>query len=374
MESHGHVLAVDDNAFNRLVYRKLLEPAGHRVSEVPGGEEALRFIADDPPDVIILDVMMPGANGYEICRRLKGDPQTAHIPVLMVTALQQREDRLQGIVAGANDFLGKPVDQSDLLLRVGNAIHAKHLFDQVQRQYQELRKLEALRDSLAHMIVHDLKAPLQSLVSDLEYFRLDAAPKLTDVELGPVDAVLDRIGWVSEMIDSVLDVNRIEAGQLPLAVRRERLDATIRDAMSSLGSLARRHRIECTSACDEPLAYDVDLIRRVLVNLLVNAIKYTAPASVIRVGVSRDGVWVRTTVEDAGPGIPPEFRARIFDKFSRVGSGQPSRLRSTGLGLAFCKLAVEAHGGRIGVEGNPGGGSTFWFALPADQPQVPAAG
>jgi adenylate cyclase len=151
----GYVLIVDDEEVNRLLLRDPLEALGYEIAEAENGNEALRVITRRRPDVILLDVMMPDLDGFQLCRRLKDDRRTAHIPVLLVTALSERKERLLGMQAGANDFLNKPVDIPDLILRVGNAVHAKSLFDQLQVERQKSEGL--LRNMLPQLIVDRMK-------------------------------------------------------------------------------------------------------------------------------------------------------------------------------------------------------------------------
>ena len=139
--SHGFVLVVDDEEQNRTLLRDPLEARGYEVEEVENGMQALQKIAARPPDVVLLDLMMPKMDGFEVCRRLRKDARTAHIPILIVTALSERKERLMGIEAGANDFLNKPIDIQDVILRVGNAVYAKHLHDQLQAEREKSEQL-----------------------------------------------------------------------------------------------------------------------------------------------------------------------------------------------------------------------------------------
>ena len=136
----GRVLVVDDERFNRLLLHSLLQGAGYQVAVAENGESALQQIGANNPDVILLDVVMPGLDGYTVCRRIKEDPTTSHLPVLIVTALNDREARLQGIGAGASDFLSKPIDHQEVLLRVHNAVYAKRLFDENLSYQRDLEK------------------------------------------------------------------------------------------------------------------------------------------------------------------------------------------------------------------------------------------
>ncbi len=161
----GHVLVVDDEETNRELLRDLLEAQGHQVTEAENGEQALQEVKESPPDVILLDVMMPGLDGFEVCRRLKADLETAPIPVLLVTALKERSDRLTGIEAGANDFISKPVDTQDVIFRVRNAVYTMHLFHEVQENYERVRKLEMEKGELLEKTLHGAVKTLTDILS-----------------------------------------------------------------------------------------------------------------------------------------------------------------------------------------------------------------
>lgn len=161
----GHVLVVEDEEINRELLRDLLEGQGHQVTEAENGEQGLQKVKENPPDVILLDVMMPGIDGFEVCRRLKADPETAPIPVLLVTALTERSDRLTGIEAGANDVISKPVDIEDVILRVRNAVYTMRLFREVQENYKRVRKLEMEKGELLEKTLHGAVKVLTEILS-----------------------------------------------------------------------------------------------------------------------------------------------------------------------------------------------------------------
>jgi PleD family two-component response regulator len=163
----GHVLVVDDDAINRVLLHDVLQSAGFVVEQASDGEAGLASVASNEPDVILLDVMMPKLDGFEVCRRLKQSVATVHIPVIIITALSDRAARLAGIEAGANEFVTKPIDQEEVCLRVRNAVYGKQLFDELQRNYRLLRDMEELRDNLREMIRHD-NAALEGI---LDYAR-----------------------------------------------------------------------------------------------------------------------------------------------------------------------------------------------------------
>jgi signal transduction histidine kinase len=362
-ESPGRVLVVDDEPKNRELLRDLLEVKGYSVVEAEDGVDALGKV-DGDCDVILLDVMMPRMDGLEACRQLKAKPETAHIPVLMVTALAEREQRHKGIDAGANDYLTKPIDRKDVLLRVRNAVHAKRLHDKVHQDLAKLRELETVRDNLTHMIVHDIRSPL--MVAQWAFESVLGQPGALnsdrkDLLLRGATACRQMI----EMVSSMLDVSRMEAGQMPLNRVPCDICDIARAAAESVAVLAQEKTLTvCVTGDSANSAVDRDIMHRIFVNLLGNAIKFSPEGGSIGVTISSAGETMRATVTDQGRGILPEYHKKIFEKFGQVQSRKEGQKYSTGLGLTFCKLAVEAHGGHIGVDSEVGKGSTFWFTIP----------
>lgn len=359
----GTVLVVDDDPTNRELLRDVLEVEGHSVSEAEDGTSALAIAFEGGTDVILLDVMMPAPDGFEVCRRLKADPQTAAIPVLLVTALSDRRARLEGMRAGANDFLPKPIDTVDTVLRVRNAVRLKRLHDLTREQLSRMKELEALRDSLVDMLVHDLKSPLTSIIGFLKLLQGTAADRLSEREKDFVGRALVNSQGMLEMISSMLEVSRLETSQLNLVCREVVVENAVRRALESLGEEQSEVRLEL--AAEVPtLVADEDMLHRVLVNLLDNAFKHLPEEGGLVVVRTRPvGTRLRFEVQDNGRGIPPDGRDKLFQKFGQLGV---AARYSTGLGLAFCRIAVEAHGGSIGVESELGAGATLWFELPTD--------
>jgi two-component system, sensor histidine kinase and response regulator len=372
VESAGLVLVVDDDPVNRELLHDLLEVKGYDIVEAANGTEALAAASDHEPDVILLDVMMPAPDGFEVCRQLKADGKTAAIPVLLVTALTDRDARLQGIRAGANDFLTKPIDTVDTVLRVQNAVHMKRLYDLSEERYRKQLELEETKEGLINMIVHDLKTPLISMTG---YARLmergiqdTGDPNLTS-HLSRVVANGDRM---LEMISSMLDVARMESGDLEL----QQEVASIGDILIEVEEILKpfqREGISFDFSCPVELKGYLDpiIVRRVLCNLGENALR-SLPMSggELCITVSEVNQALVFRVRDTGRGIPPEALERIFDKFGQV----DCRAKHThGLGLTFCKMAVEAHGGQIVVESELGQGTTFTFDIPSRESQQAVA-
>ena len=358
-------MVVDDEEHQRRALTLLLGARGHEAREASNGEQALRVVEEWSPDVLLLDVMMPGMKGFEVCQRIKENPKTASIHVILVTGLTGRKDRLAGIRAGADDFLNKPVDSQEVGLRVRNALIAKNLFDQVQKSYEELRELERLRDRLVHLIIHDLRGPLMGASAYLKLHRADATEALDEGQANDLDEAQVLIQHALEMVSSVLDLSRLESREMPLEAEACHLGDLAKESADCLRALARQGEVRLqVSAADVRVNCDRRLVLRTMVNLMTNAIAFSPEQADVRIVVEDLGEEARVSVIDSGPGIPPEYRVRVFEKFGQVDGREQGDVYSTGLGLAFCKEAVEAHGGRIWVESEVGEGSIFRFTLP----------
>lgn len=363
--ARSRILVVDDNAGNRAILHRRLSRHGYQVVEVENALDALARLGEGGIDLILLDVLLPGMDGLTLCRTIKADPATAPIPVLLVTALHERQDRLAGIAAGANDFLTKPIDGQDLLLRCRNALAAKRQYDRTVAAYRKLQQLEELRDRLTHLIVHDMRSPLSGLTGYLDLFLSRSQGQVDDKLRQLVERAAVQARSLEGHINHVLDVSRLEAGAMPLEPVACDLAELARRAVSALGSAAERIPVRISApSSGVPALCDAELVVRVFQNILSNAIRFSPAGGEVLVRLSIESGRVRAEVLDDGPGIAPEHHPTIFEKFGQVKSAKRSGPATSGLGLTFCKLAVEAHGGRIGVQSQLGQGSLFWFVLP----------
>ena len=378
------ILVADDSDANCELLREQLHSLGFRTVVAHDGPTVLATTLTERPRLVILDVHMPagelevddGATGFEVCRRLKRDPRTASIPVIFITALNDTDDRVSAVEAGGDDFLAKPHNRLLLGARVRSLLKLKAATDALEDSYRRLRELERVRDDLMKMIVHDLKPPLTSILATLEL--------LGDGDMGPLgrrqgDAVADTQRKAEELlslIDDLLEVRRIE--ETSIALNREPIDpAGLLEEM--LRDWALRFRQERTVAAadvaaDTPVfSADRGMLRRVIGNLIQNALIHSGAPIELTLVARPDPNGVRFTVMDTGPGIPPEYHDIIFQKFEQVRAAHTPRVRTSGLGLTFCRLVIEAHGGRIWVQSTEGAGSAFHFILPVAPPEVDGA-
>ncbi|HVF10639.1 MAG TPA: response regulator [Abditibacteriaceae bacterium] len=380
--SAGRILVVDDLPANVRLLAGILKVAGYEVVTATSGPEALGQVESAAPDVVLLDVMMPDMDGFEVCRRIKAQPATALLPVVMVTALQEIADRVTAIEAGADDFLTKPVDDVEVVARVRSLVRIKRQRDSLENAYQDLRRAESMRDSLTAMLVHDLRTPLTAILASLEMLRGGQVGTLDELQREIVEIGTRSSHRLLALVNDLLDVNKMESGKMTLkptpVAPADLIDAALEQTAFLTGDSSVA--ITRTLPPDLPmLQADEDLLRRVLINLLGNAIKFTRGPGAIVITISVvapgdeahqlahgvcGGEALLLSVRDNGIGIPVEDQTRIFEKFGQVESREAGRKMSTGLGLTFCKLAVEAHGGRIWVESVPGQGSTFLFTVP----------
>lgn len=368
------ILVVDDNHRNRDMLSRRLGKQGYDVAVAENGREALEAVRTRPFDMVLLDIMMPEMDGYEVLQQLKSDETLRHIPVIMISALDEVDSVVRCIEMGAEDYLPKPFNPTLLKARIGACLEKKHVRDlahrftcELQENYKRLQELEKQRDDLTHMIVHDLRTPLTSVIAGMQTMEMvgDLNADQQDMASIAISGGETLLG----MINDLLDVEKMESGSMQLDYAVLDADELVAAAASQVASLAGSKNLTLVRQIVPdlpPFSGDENKLRRILVNLLGNAIKFTPAGGTLTVEVrpGETGQCLVFSVSDTGEGIPPEAFERIFEKFGQVESRQGGRMMSTGLGLTFCKLAIEAHGGHIGVESVPGEGSTFSFTIP----------
>ena len=371
-DERGLLLVVDDNETNRDVLSKRLEMQGYTIETAPDGARALEMVGARVFDLVLLDIMMPDMDGYEVLRRLKEAENTHDLPVIMISAIGELDSVVRCIELGAEDYLPKPFNATLLKARIGACLEKKRgrdrehkLFEQLQENYRKLQEAEKMRDDLANMIVHDLRTPLSSLMAGLQ--TIEMLGPLSSEQSECCDIALRGGQALLGMINDLLDIGKLESGASDLEIATIEAPILIRNSCEQVQSEAASRDIALQQdyAPDLPsFGGDEDKLRRTLVNLLGNAIKFSSADSVVVIGAKSDENELILWVRDEGEGIPRDAFARIFEKFGQVENRRAGRAMSTGLGLALCKMVVEAHRGRIWVESELGRGSTFYVALP----------
>ncbi|KAB2642792.1 MAG: hybrid sensor histidine kinase/response regulator [Verrucomicrobia bacterium] len=367
----ANIMIVDDEPENLNVLEALLTQAGYLVSAFPRGELALAAACHQAPDLVLLDVRMPGLDGHEVCRRFKAHEDLRGIPILFISALSAAEDIAAGLECGGVDYIAKPFSKPEVLARVCTHIALRGAYLQLAAEHARLQSLERHRDLLTHMLVHDMRGPLQVIGGHLEILASCVTDPVPVEQRQSLRAATRGVRLLSQMVSTVVDLSRIEGTGMPLRLLAVGAGEIFRGACAQvLDPADSRHIAEHIGADCPLLLCDLEVTVRIVANLLANALKHAPDSSSIELGaVGVDGgvcLWVR----DCGPGIAAEDQQRIFDKFVVLQQPSGNFLASIGLGLAFCKLAVQAHGGRIGVASESGVGSTFWCHLPAAAPNL----
>jgi signal transduction histidine kinase len=373
------VLVADDVPGNVDLLVDQLTTLGCRTVTAFDAADALAACFEHRPQLCILDVAMPSGDlgvdpatsGFEVCRRIKRDPRTARIPVIFLTALNDTMDRVQAIEAGGEDFLTKPHNSVLLGARVRSLIRLKSTTDALESSYRKLRDLERMREDLMRMLVHDLKTPLTSILASLELLGDGDFGALNDRQLQAVHDTEEKAEELLALVEEILEIRRMESTEIVLDVQPLSPDALLGEIVRDWERRLERDGAQVTVdvAADAPeFVGDPKLLKRVIGNLLENALTHAGPSVHTTLVVQRDPQGVRLIVADDGPGIPRNEREHIFQSFTSVRRAASTRPLGTGLGLAFCRLAVAAHGGQIWVEDPPGGarGSAFHVLLPLE--------
>jgi two-component system sensor histidine kinase/response regulator len=372
MTTQACVLVVDDSLANRELASANLTAAGYSVQLAEDGEQGLAMFAARQPDLVLLDMMMPGMNGFEVYKRLRASPGGQETAIVFVTALNDLVSHQQALASGADDFLTKPINRTELLLRVRSLLWIKRLkvelregYELIRTQRDALLAAQAQREALTSLVVHDLKNPLTAILFNAEWLA-DNCPDVED--RGSAQQIVGAALAMNRMVMNLLDISRSEDGMLVPRISRVDLSALIGKTASAQSQREVQQKLE-VSAPKIVIDADADLLRRLLENLIDNAKKYSPPASTIRVDVGRgEPGWVELRVIDEGSGIPTPLRERIFDKYARLDLDTSEHVNSSrGLGLTYCRLAAEVHGGKIWVDGTAEGGSCFHVRLPESQ-------
>jgi two-component system sensor histidine kinase/response regulator len=366
MEHKSTILIVDDDPTARRMLQVFLSREGYDLALAASGPEALARLDELVPDAILLDVMMPGMDGFQVCRRLKADERWRHIPIILVTALTTKEDLVRGLDAGADEFLSKPMNDLELRARVRSMLRIK-------TQYDELEATLGLREDLARMTMHDMGGPLTSitLLTELLLKRSTVAPDTIAPEyVEEIEEIRTHAQRLNSFLNDMLIAAKMEAGKLMLNRSIVDMNQLVLTVERNHSVIAQARGIDLVIDLPEEsrqILLDANLFQRVLDNLTANALKFSPAGSTVTLhieyleaepGSQVQEPRVRIQVLDEGPGIAEAHRDRIFDKFETVALKREG-VSQFGLGLAFCKMVVEAHDGQIFVGANEPRGAVF---------------
>ncbi len=375
---HPTILVVDDDSAQRLMVRESLEQVGFTIVEARDGAEALSVAERARPDLVLLDVMMPVLDGFATCARLRCHEQFMHLPIVMVTGLEDIGSIEKAYEAGATSFLTKPINWALLDYHIKYVLRA-NLIEQEMREAKSRAEEAAeaaqagnrAKSEFLAVVSHELRTPLTSIFGSLRLLRGGAAGDIPDCAKKMIDIACRNSDRLILLINDILDIEKIESGHMELKPERLEITDLVRSAIDANRGFAETRGL--TLQLVEALAGvriegDGNRLMQVLTNLLSNAIKFSPHDQKVEIAVRRRGSAVRVSVRDHGPGIAEEFHGAVFDKFTQFDSSDSRGNGGSGLGLSICKAIVELHGGKIGFDSEMGKGTTFYFDLPITAP------
>ncbi|MBN1910659.1 MAG: hybrid sensor histidine kinase/response regulator [Pirellulales bacterium] len=383
----ARILVVDDLPDNVTLLTFDLEDRGYEVVGVYSGREAIEAATEQPPDAVLLDIMMPGMSGIEVCHRFKDDPRLASIPIILVTAKGQDQDIIDGLDAGADDYVPKPFNSRVLIARLETALRTKQAQDALRQANDQLaesnRQLDEKSKRLAELneaayqfvdnVSHEVRTPL-SVIKEFASIIDDGLAGEVNPEqkeyLGIISASVDDLAL---MVRDMLDISKLEAGHLTVHRTSCAVDDVVHHVRTAIERKAATRHIDLAFDLpdDLPAAYaDAPKVGRVLVNLAINAIKYAGENGQVKIWARADheAGEIELGVTDNGAGIDPGRLEIIFERFQQVGVNARATTQGVGLGLNIAKELVTLNLGQMRVQSERGKGSTFSFTLPMAEP------
>lgn len=356
-----HILVVDDSPDNVFLIQTILEEEGYAVSTAEDGPSALAQIEQSSPDLMLLDIMMPGMDGFEVTKRIRQNTNLPFIPILLITA-HDSPSVVQGLDIGADDFIRKPVEVDELLARVRSLLRLKHSVD-------ERDQIARQREDFVSRLTHDLRTPLVAADRMLILFEQGVLGELSPNMQEAIATMARSNKNLLEMVNTLLEVYRFEAGRKNLVFSPVDLQDLLKEIVKELTPLVQEKQLSLNlnfASANAKIMGDRLELHRLFTNLVGNAIKFTDTGSItihLNLASLKNAKYVEVAVEDTGAGIPVEEQPTLFERF-RQGSHKRS---GSGLGLYLSRRIVEAHQGTIQVKSDVGKGSTFLVCLPLQQ-------
>ena len=358
----GNILIVDDTPANLRLLSNMLSDQGYKVRSVINGQMALTAIHAAAPDLVLLDIRMPGMSGYEVCEALKADPETREIPIIFISALDEIHDKVKAFTVGGVDYITKPFQFEEVLARVETHLALRNLQRQLQNEIVARDKLIGELDAYAHTVAHDLKNPLTVLVGYaelLEKRHTQLSAEQLERNLHSVSVSARRMTSIINellLLASVRQVNEVQLTALDMGHVVGEVQARLQDML-----VRAEAQVEIPGTWPAAVGYG-PWVEEIWVNYVSNAVKYGgAPPRICLGATPREDGYVCFWVQDNGPGIPPEQLNRLFTPFERLNQ---ARAEGHGLGLSIVHRIAEKLNGAVEVHSTPGEGSVFGFTLP----------
>lgn len=359
-DKKSRILHIDDDEANRYTVKLILERSGFEVFHAENGREGIAM-AENLPDLIILDIQLPDIDGYEVCRVIKSRAHLTSIPVLQTSAtFISSEAKVEGLDSGADGYLAQPIDSAVLVATVRSLLRIRT----AEKEAQEAKR--AQEETMA-IVSHDLRNPLSVIMLQAKILakEVQKGEPSTDSIITKLDKISHSCNRMNKLIEDLLTVTTIEQGNLKLQKTPISVNGLVHDVFLSFEDLAAQKQVRLKKKIDyksEPVMIaDRDRIFQVLANIVSNALRFTSPEGFIEIGVEETPATYLFHITDSGSGIPQESLAHIFDRYWQ---GHKDRGTGVGLGLSIVKGIVEAHEGTVWAESELGKGTKFQFILP----------
>jgi signal transduction histidine kinase len=365
------ILIVDDDATQRFLSREALEARGYRVEEAERGDEGFETAKSLEPDLILIDVMMPGLNGYELCEAVRRTPGIDRTPMILVTALEDLDSIEHGFQAGANDFLVKPITWALLGYRVQFALRTADMEREMRVAKEDVELASRAKSILLSNMSHELRTPLNAIIGFSEYLRQQNKDTADENTREYLDYIYTSGRRLLATINDVLDMANLESGRLVLSEDRVDIPRMIAAVVKHFAPAAEEKSltIDCSGCAGAPTVLgDPEMLKRVIGNLLSNAIKFSEQGNVWISASVENGDLVRISVRDAGRGMSEGEVASILEPFRQVDQRLSRDHQGTGLGVPIARAMMELHGGRLEYSSSAGEGTVASAVFPLRTP------
>ena len=365
--SEYKILIVDDVMSNVLLLKVLLTNEKFAIATASNGRQALEQVEKENPDLVLLDVMMPDMSGFEVAQHLKSNPNTADIPIIFLTALNSTADIVKGFQVGANDFISKPFNKEELIIRVTHQISLVAAKRLILSKTEELQRTIAGRDKLYSVIAHDLRSPMGSIKMVLNMLILNLPFEKIGAEMYELLTMANQTTEdVFSLLDNLLKWTKSQIGKLNVVYQDVDLVEVTDGVIEIFSMVASLKKIRIREMKPEKMMVnaDIDMLKPVVRNLLSNAIKFSKENSEVLVKMEEvDGMAV-VSVQDYGCGISEEGQKKLLHTDTHFSTFGTNNEEGSGLGLLLCKDFVVKNGGKLWFTSKEGEGSIFSFSIP----------
>ena len=361
------LLVVDDVQTNVLLLKALLGKEGYGILVANNGQEALEVIRNENPDLILLDVMMPGMDGFEVAERLKSEEFRCEIPIIFLTALDDTQSIVNGFKLGVGDFISKPFRKEELMVRIKHQLSLVDARRIIEEKNEELRKTIAGRDKMYSVIAHDLRSPMASMKMLLNTIMMSVEKDKIDPDIFDMLEMSNKTSEeVFSLLDNLLKWTKSQLGKLTVIPQKLDISGLADGVVEVMNSVAEVKHIKLIRTDHESffVYVDIEMIKSILRNLISNAVKFSNPDSEIKVGIKAEDGKVIVSVTDSGKGIKKEDQHKLLKDSTHFTTYGTNSEEGSGLGLLLCRDFARKNGGELWFESEENLGSVFSFSLP----------